>query len=198
VKQEIILEAAIKRFSHFGINKTTLTEIADDLALSKQSLCYYFSDKQSLIVAVEERIVTEYIERLEEAIRNQPTTEAALLKMVEVKMFFFEKYYRLALQVHNADEGAQGKIASVKRELMEKELNLLSGLFEKGMKSKELNPVDAKKTSILLIDTLLAFAHCVKEKAVIPEHTDFKKVLSKQKDVVSLFYNGLKNQAWSN
>lgn len=30
VKQETIVDAALKRFSHFGIDKTTLSEIAGD------------------------------------------------------------------------------------------------------------------------------------------------------------------------
>ncbi len=37
-KLDAIIEAAIRRFSHFGIQKTNMTEIADDVALSKQAL----------------------------------------------------------------------------------------------------------------------------------------------------------------
>ncbi|HEU4470022.1 MAG TPA: TetR family transcriptional regulator, partial [Flavisolibacter sp.] len=61
MKQEHIVEAAIRRFSHFGIAKTTMTEIADDLSLSKQSLFYYFPDKQSLVLAVREKLTENYL-----------------------------------------------------------------------------------------------------------------------------------------
>ena len=57
-KSELILEGAIKRFAHFGINKTSMAEIAEDLSLSKPALYYYYPDKQSLILAVAERLIT--------------------------------------------------------------------------------------------------------------------------------------------
>ena len=63
-KREVILEKAILRFSHFGIQKTTMNEIADDLSMSKPSMYYYFPDKSALILAVVERIIAEYQERL--------------------------------------------------------------------------------------------------------------------------------------
>lgn len=46
-KREQIIEGAIKRFSHFGINKTTMNDIAEDLAVSKPSLYYYFPIKNT-------------------------------------------------------------------------------------------------------------------------------------------------------
>src|SRR5688572_23662273 len=51
-KQEAIITAAIKRFAHFGVSKTTMSEIAADLAISKASLYYYFPDKLNLYAAV--------------------------------------------------------------------------------------------------------------------------------------------------
>lgn len=51
-KVVIILEAARKRFAHFGISKTTMNEIAADIGMSKASLYYYFPDKEKLFVAL--------------------------------------------------------------------------------------------------------------------------------------------------
>lgn len=51
-KRELIIEGAIKRFIHYGINKTTMNEIAEDMSVSKPSLYYYFPDKTSLILGV--------------------------------------------------------------------------------------------------------------------------------------------------
>ena len=103
LRQEHILEVAIKRFSHFGIQKTTLTEVADDLSMTKQALHYYFPDKQSLIAAVEEKITSDYIEGISEEINGALTTEEALLKLVNVRKRFFEKYFMLAEQVRKAE-----------------------------------------------------------------------------------------------
>lgn len=192
-RQEHILEAAIKRFSHFGIQKTTLTEVADDLSMSKQSLHYYFPDKQSLITAVEEKIKTEYIEDMRKEISGEPSVEAALLKMIEVRQKFFLKYYMLAEQVRG-NEGLipSTSVADVKKKLNERELVILVELFQKGATSGELKPFDVEKTAGLLLDTLTAFSHCINEKKGLPEPQDFQAVFQKQKDVLHLFYNGLK------
>jgi TetR/AcrR family transcriptional repressor of mexJK operon len=42
VKRIKILEAATRRFAHFGMAKTTMSEIAKDLNFSKALLYYYF------------------------------------------------------------------------------------------------------------------------------------------------------------
>ena len=93
VKQELIVDAAIRRFSHFGIAKTTLTEVAEDMAVSKQALSYYFADKQSLVNAVIEKITIEYGDRLRTEMGKAATVEAALLKLTEVKGFFFREVF---------------------------------------------------------------------------------------------------------
>jgi TetR/AcrR family transcriptional regulator len=91
IKQENIVEAAMKRFAHFGIAKTTLTEIAEDLSISKPALAYYFPDKQSLIQAVKNKITQEYLQAMQQEFQKAATVEAALLKLTEIKGQFLEK-----------------------------------------------------------------------------------------------------------
>jgi TetR/AcrR family transcriptional regulator len=56
-KKDQIIEAALNRFMHFGIPKTTMNEIADDLSISKALLYYYFPDKSSLTYEVANHLV---------------------------------------------------------------------------------------------------------------------------------------------
>src|SRR6476660_2805069 len=102
-KQDQIVGAALKRFSHFGIAKTTLTEVAEDLALSKQTLSYYFHDKHSLVQAVVEKLSTDYANQLRAEMDASPSVEAGLLKLTEVKAAFFENYFMLAAHADHAD-----------------------------------------------------------------------------------------------
>jgi len=193
VRQEHILEAAIKRFSHFGVSKTTLTEIADDLSMSKQSLFYYYPDKQHLLAAVEEKITTDYINALNQAFDKAGSIESALIKLLEIKKTFFEKYFMLAAQFISTDAITKYKqIDEVKRRLNEQEKGILAALFEKGIASGELQALDTEKTAGLLLDTLTAFNSCVSDRKGLPEPKDFEVLHQKQKDVMQLFYNGLK------
>jgi len=198
VKQEQIVETALRRFSHFGIAKTTLTEVADDLSLSKQVLAYYFPDKQSLVDAVVEKLTLEYGTALKKEIEDSVTVKDALLKLTTVKGEFFERYYMLVIQAEHLEFFRQKSYQSWKIFLAEKEQHLLVQLFEKGVEKGELKPLDTRKTAALLLETLFAFSRCVKEQGALPDKETFREVLARQQDVIRLFYQGLKAATWRN
>ncbi len=196
VKQEQIVEAAIRRFSHFGIAKTTLTEVADDLALSKQVLSYYFPDKQSLVDAASEKLVMDYGRLLKKEMDGAATVEAGLLKLTEVKASFFEKYFMLATQAGQLEAVKNRSVNGWRRVIAEQELPLVVCLLEAGVNNGELRPLDAQKAGALLLETLYAFARCVKDKGALPDTAAFREVLAKQQEVIRLFYQGFKQETW--
>src|SRR6476620_1812234 len=149
-KQDQIVGAALKRFSHFGIAKTTLTEVAEDLAVSKQTLSYYFHDKHSLVQAVVEKLSTDYARQLNTEMERSPSVEAALLKLTEVKAAFFENYFMLAAQAEHADFARPESFHNWKKLFTEKEAILLTNLFHKGIQTGELKDHDARQTADLL------------------------------------------------
>ena len=197
LKQEQIVEAAIRRFSHFGIAKTTLTEVADDLALSKQVLSYYFPDKQSLVDAASEKLIVDYGRRLKAEMDGAPTVEAALLKLTEVKGSFFEKYFMLATQAENLEVVKNRSHNKWKKVLAEQELPLVVALLETGVTNGELRALDAQKAGELLLETLYAFARCVKDRGALPDNEAFREVLAKQQEVIRMFYQGFKKETWT-
>lgn len=192
-KQELILEAAIRRFSHFGVGKTTMTEIADDVALTKQSLAYYFADKQSLVIAVVELIINQYLQEVEQNCLTAASVEEALLQLTEIKKSFFERYYMLYLQNRNHDlKIGANELLNVKEKINASETNLLIRLLQRGMEKGEIRPIDVQKTSMLVLQTLTAFEVCLKSEKAFPDHQDFIEMNEKQKAVLHLFINGLK------
>ena len=198
IKQDQIVEAAIRRFSHFGIAKSTLTELADDVAVTKQVLSYYFPDKQSLVNAVIEKLTIEYGNKLKAEMEKSGSVEVALLKLTEVKSTFFEKYFMLIIQAEQLDFVKHRSFNSWKKFLADKELVLLSKLFENGVRKGELKPLEVEKTAALLLDTLYAFLRCVKDKGVLPDKAAFAEIFVKQQEVIKLFYQGLKAESWEN
>ena len=198
VKQEQIVEAAIRRLSHIGLAKTTLTEIADDLTITKQVLSYYFPDKQRLVEAVSVKLAMDYNRQLKTEMEGAGSVEAALLKLTEVKGIFFEKYFRLLTQAKHLEPAKSRDISSWKKSLRNRELPLLTSLFEGGVKNGELKPLDAQKTGELLLETLYAFSRCVKDQGALPDAEAFREVLTKQQEVIRIFYRGLKAETWEN
>lgn len=193
-KQKCILEAALRRFAHFGVQKTTLSEIADDLAISKQALFYYFSDKQALIAAVTERIVAEYTADVEQQFAASHSVEEALEKLLDARKKLLEQNYMLVVTLVNSDGSTMNDtIYEVRNKMKEKELHLVAALLHKGVDTGELKPLDGAKTAALLLDTLSAFAQCAIDRVSVPEPGLLAPLFKKQKEVLHLFYNGLKN-----
>jgi TetR/AcrR family transcriptional repressor of mexJK operon len=191
-RQEQILDVAIRRFSHFGVQKTTMTEIADDLGMTKQALAYYFPDKQSLSSAIEGKITDEYITELERSFSQATTTKDALAKLIMVKRKFLEKYYMLIAQAESGEIIGKKYIADSKKQVQRREVNLLKQVFIKGVAAKELKPLDTDTTISLFLDTLSAFAYCIRDKGMVPDPNLFEQLSNKQQDVMQIFYNGLK------
>ena len=196
LRQDQIVEAAVRRFSHFGIAKTTLTEVAEDLALSKQALSYYFPDKQSLVNAVVEKLSDDYSRQLAAEIKASSSVEAALLKLTEVKADFFERYFMFATQAEHFHNARHESYQTWRMHLANRESGLLTNLFEKGIRQGELKNVDANKTAELLLETLYAFSKCMKEGVAVPDPRAFRELLMKQREVIKLFYQGLKAETW--
>ena len=96
-KREQIIDGAIKRFTHFGINKTTMNDIAEDLSVSKPSLYYYFPDKKHLILGVIERVFTDFYETLTKKLNLELPLETILFNSIDIRNTFFQKYYMLRI-----------------------------------------------------------------------------------------------------
>lgn len=47
-KKELIIKSAKERFAKFGLKKTSMTEIAADLKMSKATLYYYYKSKEEI------------------------------------------------------------------------------------------------------------------------------------------------------
>src|SRR3546814_112140 len=83
-KRTQILEAAKRRFAHFGLAKTTMAEIAQDLSFSKALLYYYFPDKNALYAAVLAHVINQSFEEMDTAV-------ATITDCYEAMMFTLDK-----------------------------------------------------------------------------------------------------------
>jgi TetR/AcrR family transcriptional repressor of mexJK operon len=197
LKQEHILDAAIRRFSYFGVNKTTLTEIAEDLGISKTLLFYYFPDKNNLIAAVAAKIIDEFVKDLEKVVESTSTVEEGFIGLVELKRAYFKKYFLLAIQGENIDiRKISSSLPQIYLEARGKNESLISRMLKKGVEEKLLRPMDVERASHLFMETLSAFEFCIRARKSVPEMKDIDELFDKQKEVVMMILNGLKSDSW--
>src|SRR4051812_21091433 len=111
-KREAIIRAAQKRFAHFGVSKTTMTEIADDVAMSKASLYYYFPDKLSLYASVIQDIIeSEDNEVKSYGVVNEPG--AAILRYLEARTQFVIRNYNVLEYLRHVNKDIPAELKSI-------------------------------------------------------------------------------------
>lgn len=195
-KRDAIIEGAIKRFIHYGINKTTMNEIAEDLSVSKPSLYYYFPDKNSLVFGVIDKIFSDYFEIIEKDKTTEMSIKDRLTGFIEVKHRFFQKYYMLHLSGGSPDSSLNSD--ELREHFMKMKLkneHFHADIFRAAMEKGELAEADADKIAELYLESLagitsLCILHGNKE--LFPSKKEMKAMLEKQINLSNIFLKGLK------
>lgn len=193
-KQELIIEKALQRFAHFGIQKTTMNEIADDLAMSKPLVYYYFPDKTTLIIAVIERIISEYQGRLSLIFGQSKSISESLSSMLELRMEFLERYFMLHLEDNTEQSLCREDVKNSIIKIRANEIKLIAKQFDRAVQERELLLVDSNHTAELFINMLAGLAMWTmaeQKKQLIPDLASFKLLLNKQKELAEIFLRGI-------
>jgi AcrR family transcriptional regulator len=69
-KRAAILNAAHQRLSQYGVKKTTMQEIAEDVGIAVGTLYLYFKNKNEILIAVSEADVQEHLMDIERILRS--------------------------------------------------------------------------------------------------------------------------------
>ncbi|HKG05013.1 MAG TPA: TetR/AcrR family transcriptional regulator [Pedobacter sp.] len=194
-KREVIIEGAIKRFIHYGINKTTMNEIAEDLSVSKPSLYYYFPDKNSLVLGVIDKIFTDYFEIVEKDRYTDISLEQRLAGFTEVKHRFFQKYYMLHLSGGSPDSSLNSdELKSHFLKMKKKNEDFHAAIFQAAIEKGEIAPTDTEKIAELYLESLAGITSlCIMHgnKELFPSKKEMKAMLEKQLSLSKIFIKGL-------
>lgn len=193
-KQESIIQAAIKRFAHFGVSKTTMSEIAADLSLSKASLYYYFPDKLNLYAEVLRSITNAGEQEDDEALAREKDPFAAINFFLERRTEFIIKYHNILefLKAYKAS-GVPEELQPVFTHLRKRELHRITMIIEKGIASGQFRIKEAKKTAELFFDFLDGFRASTlhNNPNFFPDKKQFQQIMKKEIEFARIFFNGL-------
>jgi TetR/AcrR family transcriptional regulator len=193
-KQEVIIEAAIKRFAHFGVTKTTMNEIAADLSLSKASLYYYFPDKLNLYAGVLQTITENGAKEDEQEIANEKDPFKAIIYFLEKRTDFIIKYHNILEYLKTfSPSSIPAELQPVFTHLKKRELQRLTLIIEKGVQSGLFKIKDSKKTAELFFDFLEGFrtSFLINSPNFFPDKKQFQAILKKESEFSIIFFNGL-------
>jgi len=190
----MIIEASQRRFGRYGIEKTSMREIADDLKLSKASLYYYFPDKESLYKAVVEKEQDEFIEKISERILSIKEPEQLLLEYSIKRLSYFRTLLNLSRLRLEAFTGLKPGFRDTIQMFKEKEKEIIKRIFEKGIRTGTFFIEDTDQTAALFLDLLKGIRiTLVNEKETLfIEQEEYDLLLEKTLAFTNVFIKGLK------
>lgn len=195
-KRTKILETAKRRFSHYGMAKTTMAEIAKDLSFSKALLYYYFPDKNSLYAAVLEHVIEECQLQVLESIERSKSVLEGVNKVLEIGMDFKKKYFYLLeytiLMRKELPEELEGLIIHS----FESQRKAVEMVFRRGVENKEIQTADVEDTARIFIFSTLGMRMSVLKdfkNDFIPDKSEFDEILAMQKRLAQIFVAALKS-----
>ena len=193
-KVQIIIEASQKRFGLFGVEKTSMREIADDLKLSKASLYYYFPDKESLYKAVVEKEQKEFIDRITERILSIEEPEQLLREYSKSRLSYFKTLLNLSRLRLEAYSGLKPGFRDTIQIFKEKEKEIIKKIFEKGIITGIFFIKDTDQTASLFLDLLKGLRVTVvnEKKTLIIEEDEYDLLLEKTIAFTNIFIKALK------
>lgn len=188
-----ILEAALKRFTHYGAAKTTMNEIADDLGVSKASLYYYFPDKKAMHIAVLEKIAEAYFSEMEKEAINVKSAAKALHNIIDVRRAFIHKFCRLEIFKTVQDGSSAFREGMIKAKKRETAIHV--AVIKAGVALGEFKVKDPEETGELLLQALMGL------RFTVPNHFSndidlddetFELVTEKHRMLVDIFIKAMK------
>jgi TetR/AcrR family transcriptional regulator len=193
-RREAILEAAIRRFAHFGVAKTTMNEIAADLSISKALLYYYFPDKMSLYAAVLEYITDQDTQKNGAELEREQDPIRATGRFLDIRTDFILKYYHILEHLKTfSPQALPEPLVRIFDELRKRELDRIVLIMEKGKTSGLFNIDSPRKSAELYFDFLDGFRYSFlsRQPNFFPDKKQFSTILKREKEFSRIFMNGL-------
>ncbi len=192
-KRSLIINAALLRFAHYGLAKTTMTDIAKDISFSKALLYYYFPDKLSLYVSVIEHLMHTISKDILKSIEKTTTCTEGVLMVLQKRQGYIQKYYNL--MEFNKLIGPE-----LPEDLYEKfsrarafELKIIASLLRRGVEKGEFQVDNINLATEVLVEALggIHFNILSRHKNICPSQEQFKQIFIKEKFLAKIFLSGL-------
>jgi TetR/AcrR family transcriptional repressor of mexJK operon len=193
-KVDFILKAAQKRLGLYGYEKTTMQEIAADIAMSKAAVYYYFPDKESLFKAVIENEQEEFFQLLDQRMSEITDADQMIMVLVELRHNIFRKFLNLSKFRLSENHKIKPLLLEPYNKLREKETDILVTIFNKGRESGIFYFDDAAELATLFSDILQGIRFMEMKKIQSIEMTADENIhmLKMLRQATKLFINGLK------
>lgn len=191
---ETIIVTAQKRFGQFGMAKTTMQEIADDMKISKGSLYYYFPDKEQLYMAVIDREYEQFLKLVSLNLKSLNNPEEMLRQYSTLRLKHIGSLLNLSRISNDEMQGLKSLMAEKWKLYREKEIEVISGILKAGMSKRLFEKNEVSEIAILYLDVLrgLRISILKHKEFIYLEPEEYDDLVRKQELLTEIFIRGLK------
>jgi AcrR family transcriptional regulator len=160
-----ILNAAEDIFTKKGFDEARMNDIAEKTGLSKGTLYLYFKSKDDLIVAILDRIFQNEFRQLENLQESESSASEAIWKLTNTISRDIVRLLRLIPIIYNflALAFRNKHVQRALKEYINRYLNILIPMIQRGIDSGEFRQVDAREVAIaagaIIEGTILLWAY---------------------------------------
>jgi AcrR family transcriptional regulator len=154
-KKERIIAIADQLFAHFGIQKTTMEDIAKKARMGKSTMYYYFKSKEEIFAEVIRRDSVIFKLELNQAVARGKTPQEKIGNYVLARMKHLKKLRNYYLTLTDEYLEHYAFVENTRKEFVDYEISTLSTLLNEGV-IQGLFTIDSIET------TARNFAICLK------------------------------------
>jgi len=155
--RQTILEAARKRFIHFGPRKTTMAEIAADCGMSVGNLYRFFDNKEAIVKAVAQWTHENRFQAMVAAVDPAAPALAQNAAALTARMRLTHQITASAPRIMEMIQEVIQNHPEVLVTLEAKTIDLLAGILEEGMARGEIRRDDPRKLAAVIEHSSLRF-----------------------------------------
>lgn len=189
IRCEVLQEAA-KLFRHYGLNKTTMEDIARAVGKGKSTLYYYYKSKEEIFDAVMKREKDAILCRIQAAVAQQPTASGKLEAFTRMKFREIAQisvlYQVVVREVQNCSEIERG----IRRNFDDNEVSLVKSILQFGIDTGEFKNI--LNTDLDLMAFVMISAQRGVEIASIL-NGKLEEIEGTMDGLVSIMLNGIRN-----
>jgi TetR/AcrR family transcriptional regulator len=189
-----ILNVAQDLFGKYGFAKTTMTDIAKQLEMSKASLYYYYIDKVSVYLAVIAKEQEQFIKMLHDFILSTENPEEILFQYVQIRTKYFTAMLNLNRARFDDFKGIKSSIGQSWIQFREKEKVEIMLVLKKGIEKGIFQIDKLEESALVFLDAFkgLVFYYLRHKDISFLNETDYQILENQLNLYTSIFVKGIK------
>lgn len=154
-----VVQAAAQVIQQFGFDKTTMSDIAKALHMSKSSLYHYFTRKEDIFLEVFRNEVDELRGEFLKAIEAEPTPEGKFRAYILTRTDMYRRKLKQHMEFVEATSERYELLLRIHEMFDADEIRIISGILEQGNAEGRFAVTDVETLATVMVIAFRAFEY---------------------------------------